>query len=78
MNGGPFGAHDLDLVYPGGKWFDPLGLADDSDFAAELKVKEIRNGHLAMCFMFGYYLQFAVDARAPWRTSPPTWLIGLR
>ena len=44
VNGGPFGGRDLDLVNPSGKQFDPLGLADDPDTAAELKVKEIKKG----------------------------------
>ena len=60
VNGGPFGGRDLELVYPGGKSLDPLGLADDLEIAAKLKVKKIRKGRLASFPMFGYYVQAAV------------------
>lgn len=42
----PGAIEGLDKLHPGGP-FDPLGLADDPDTFAELKVKEIKNGRLA-------------------------------
>lgn len=47
----------LEPGYPGGPLFDPLGLAKDIENAQDWKLKEIKNGRLAMIAILGISVQ---------------------
>ncbi|KAH7567419.1 hypothetical protein JRO89_XS07G0069900 [Xanthoceras sorbifolium] len=55
----------LEPGYPGGPLLNPLGLAKDIRNAHEWKLKEIKNGRLAMVAMLGIFVQASVTHVGP-------------
>lgn len=55
----------LEPGYPGGPVLNPLGLAKDIKSAHEWKLKEIKNGRLAMVAMLGIFVQASVTHTGP-------------
>uniref|UniRef100_A0A7S3UC46 Chlorophyll a-b binding protein, chloroplastic n=1 Tax=Picocystis salinarum TaxID=88271 RepID=A0A7S3UC46_9CHLO len=54
-----------EVGYPGGKWFDPLGLTASKEKYEVLKLKEIKNGRLAMLCTIALYAQYAATGVGP-------------
>jgi light-harvesting complex I chlorophyll a/b binding protein 4 len=52
-----------EMGYPGGLWFDPLGLSKGN--FKDLQVKEIKNGRLAMVSFVGFVLQAQATGLGP-------------
>ncbi|KAI4336972.1 hypothetical protein L6164_015437 [Bauhinia variegata] len=55
----------LEPGYPGGPLLNPLGLAKDIKSAHDWKLKEIKNGRLAMVAMLGIFVQASVTHVGP-------------
>ncbi|KAL8166029.1 hypothetical protein V2J09_007528 [Rumex salicifolius] len=51
--------------YPGGPILNPFGIAKDIKNAHEWKLKEIKNGRLAMVAMLGFFVQASVTHAGP-------------
>ena len=51
--------------YPGGWPFDPLGLAGDAERYEDMRVREIKNGRLAMVAWAGFFAQGAATQEGP-------------
>lgn len=56
-----------DPAYPGGPLFNPLGFGKDEKSLKDLKLKEVKNGRLAMLAILGYFVQGLVTGVGPYQ-----------
>ncbi|WVY89857.1 hypothetical protein V8G54_035371 [Vigna mungo] len=56
-----------DPAYPGGPLFNPLGFGKDEKSLKDLKLKEVKNGRLAMLAILGYFVQALVTGVGPYQ-----------
>ncbi|PPS07142.1 hypothetical protein GOBAR_AA13504 [Gossypium barbadense] len=54
-------------AYPGGPLFNPLGFGKDEKSLKDLKLKEVKNGRLAMLAILGYFIQGLVTGVGPYQ-----------
>ncbi|GAB4825360.1 Photosystem I chlorophyll a/b-binding protein 3-1, chloroplastic [Ancistrocladus abbreviatus] len=54
-------------IYPGGPLFNPLGLGKDEKSMKDLRLKEVKNGRLAMLAILGYFAQAPVTGVGPYQ-----------
>ncbi|CAM8897826.1 unnamed protein product [Rhodiola kirilowii] len=52
-------------LYPGGKFFDPFGLAVDPEAKEQLQLAEIKHSRLAMVAFLGFAVQAAATGQGP-------------
>lgn len=52
-------------AYPGGPFFNMLGMGKTEEEMKDLKLKEIKNGRLAMLAMFGFGAQSVLTGKGP-------------
>ncbi|XP_022769555.1 photosystem I chlorophyll a/b-binding protein 3-1, chloroplastic-like [Durio zibethinus] len=54
-------------AYPGGPLFKPLGFGKDEKSLKDLKLKEVKNGRLAILAILGYFIQGFVTGVGPYQ-----------